>query len=331
MREIAADIKRLAQDLCSSDPANEFNSASLWEKVRELGLDRIGIEEDRGGSGGSIEDLATTVSAFAEQGVTLPFVENAAAMMAFTADGRFDEDWATFATGRDEISLKGETVSGFVRNVPWMGSTQTAVIHVADIGLIAVTTAEDDVRVTDLGVSIAGEPLATVVLDNTKARVLEVDAKGVIARWQLLDMVALVGFAHGAHSLTRGYVKQRVQFGKPLIEIPSVAANLAQMSIYLLLADAAIRRALETVDLSESSGTLTSTRVVVAQATTTVARISHQLHGAMGTTREYPLHRFTRNIWARRDRANSQHAAALNLGRIALNGGEPEIWDVLTR
>lgn len=73
-----------------------------------------------------------------------------------------------------------------------------------------------------------------------------------------------------------------------------------------------------------------SAKAIAAQAGGLVAAQTHQLHGAIGITAEYPLHHLTQLIWATRDSGTSEHAALVGLGRMALTGGEAVIWDQLT-
>jgi len=58
--------------------------------------------------------------------------------------------------------------------------------------------------------------------------------------------------------------------------------------------------------------------------------IAHQVHGAMGFTREYSLHQSTRRLWAWRDDFGAEGAWAMRLGKIAADGGASELWPALT-
>jgi Acyl-CoA dehydrogenase, C-terminal domain len=51
-----------------------------------------------------------------------------------------------------------------------------------------------------------------------------------------------------------------------------------------------------------------------ATAATAVARLAHQLHGAIGVTAEYSLHRWTTRIWSARDWPRPQAEWIATLG-----------------
>ena len=98
---------------------------------------------------------------------------------------------------------------------------------------------------------------------------------------------------------------EREQFGAPLIKIPAVSTTLAQMAVRIEFAQSAVDRA-TTVCADDKTpalqrfGAVSAARIGTANTATLVARSSHQLHGAVGITAEYGLHRYTSKLWALR-------------------------------
>ncbi|WP_349826944.1 acyl-CoA dehydrogenase family protein [Brevibacterium litoralis] len=154
----------------------------------------------------------------------------------------------------------------------------------------------------------------------------------------LLDSAVLLGASESALALTIEHVTTREQFGQPLARIPAVQTWIARMRVQTDLAGLALERAVEACGPAITSGIVTErevsaahvAKVVTAQAGGLVAAQSHQLHGAIGITAEYPLHRLTQLIWATRDTGISEHQGLVELGRAALGGGEEYVWDTLT-
>jgi acyl-CoA dehydrogenase len=159
-------------------------------------------------------------------------------------------------------------------------------------------------------------------------------SEAVRARLALLWSTAVAGAAHGAYQLTRTYVSQRQQFGAPLLKIPAVASNLALMRVNLVQADAALAQAREAAEgpaeAERAAAAVAVARITTASVATEVARLAHQLHGAMGITREYSLHRYTRRLWAWRDAVASERTWSDHLGRRAAALGEESTWMDLT-
>ena len=60
------------------------------------------------------------------------------------------------------------------------------------------------------------------------------------------------------------------------------------------------------------------------------AEIAHQVHGAMGFTREHNLHHLTRRLWAWRDEFGNETHWQTRIGEMALQQGPYKLWPFLT-
>ncbi|GHB56698.1 acyl-CoA dehydrogenase [Streptomyces viridiviolaceus] len=331
MSQLATELSDLVDDLvrghAATDAADERRA--LWEQARELGLHRVGIAEERGGSGGAFEDLLTIVGALGRNGVSLPVIETSTADWVIAHGAGLTDRVATLFLADHPLDTTAGTLTSKLRGVPWARDSEVLVVCAPGTAPLLVDLGHPSVEVRP-GENLAGEPRDVVVLDDVPVTARAdggPDAEQVRTRLALLWSGAVAGAAHGAFRLTKTYVAERRQFGGPLLKIPAVAGNLALMRVELLQADAALSLAL---DGRPSPFAVESARLVTATAATTVARIAHQLHGAMGITQEYPLHRFTRRLWAWRDAVTSERECAESLGHRAAALGEEETWDLLT-
>ncbi|MGW0935980.1 acyl-CoA dehydrogenase family protein [Streptomyces sp. NPDC002666] len=321
--EYIDELRKLIDDLAAA------GTPDLWTGLVELGLPRVGLEEDRGGSGGSLDDLLVVVESLAGHGIGVPIIEASTADWVLGRAGRRLDDGLTTILMLDAVP---DTVSGTVStelsSVPWARDATRLVLCapgatplLADLGDATVTVRNVD--------NVAGEPRDTVVLAGTPVTAVEdaPDYAEVRERLALLWSAAVLGAAHGAYRLTRTYVSERRQFGAPLLKIPAVAGNLARMRVQLVQADAALALAREAAPLT---GAGEIARITTAAAATEIAQIAHQLHGAMGITQEYPLHRLTRRLWSWRDAVASERSWAESLGRRAADAGETAVWTRIT-
>ncbi|MGH3565959.1 MAG: acyl-CoA dehydrogenase family protein, partial [Pseudonocardia sp.] len=79
----------------------------------------------------------------------------------------------------------------------------------------------------------------------------------------------------------------------------------------------------------------TSFAVAAAKARTSeaggvVARIAHQVHGAIGFTREHALRLLTTRLWAWRDEDGAEAEWQAELGVRVLGEGPDGLWPLLT-
>src|SRR4051794_12621174 len=75
---------------------------------------------------------------------------------------------------------------------------------------------------------------------------------------------------------------------------------------------------------------IAAAKVSAGQAAGTVARIAHQIHGAIGFTEEHDLRRSTTRLWSWRDEFGSVGEWAAALGELAVSLGAQGLWPLLT-
>ncbi|MFJ9174562.1 acyl-CoA dehydrogenase family protein [Streptomyces sp. NPDC102360] len=346
--ELREVVRGLAADAAEEDPAGEAPGPALWDRLAELGMTRLDISESAGGSGGTFDDLLALTHALASHAVTTPVAESATA------------DWclascATLSTGATTLALlpagiagpdQDGTLTAQLPAVPWASGAHTLLLVPVAESEGATEAGPWTVDLTGPGVTrhlaapaLCGTPYEAIELTaapvNTLAPAAPSPAR-IRARLALLRSAALLGAAEGAYELTAAHVTQREQFGAPLLKIPAVAAHLATMRVHLLQAEAALNHARDTyrADTGVPNDRLTAAaatvRITAATTATEVARRAHQLHGALGVTAEYPLHRYTRRLWSWRDTPTPQQTETAALGRLAIAAGEATLWDVLT-
>jgi alkylation response protein AidB-like acyl-CoA dehydrogenase len=139
-------------------------------------------------------------------------------------------------------------------------------------------------------------------------------------RLTVLRVHAALGAVEGACRLTREHVTTRVQFGRPLNRLQAVAHKLAEMECARVLLEVAAQAA-----LGLDPARVVAAAVVLDPVVTLVARLAHQLHGAMGITRESPLHHYTTLLWSLRDQVGPAREWAPRLC-----GDEPTVWAAVT-
>lgn len=320
MSEFADELKLLVQDLAkNAGPSQDGQLSDVWPKVQELGLAGIGIAEETGGSGGELGDLLVVIRELARAGIDTPIVEAATAAFAIgpAPDGCFDTVAVSADTGLDVV-----TFAPAARRAVMVGASDVAAFELAEADIVPL-------------VDIAGRPAGRVRLADAPCTHPGITPDAVMERLALARSASLIGGCWGAYDMTKRYVIDRHQFGAPLIKISAVSTNLAHMVVAVRTAESALHRTLAiTCDPGATDlrrlGAVASARIAAAQCATAVARTAHQLHGAVGITTEYGLHRYTRALWAQRDADESELRWCTRLGEAALAVDEAAFWEQLT-
>jgi acyl-CoA dehydrogenase len=324
--------------------------AGLWGALAAAGLTGVGLPEDAGGSGGSLADAVAVVRTLAAGAAAVPVAEQLlVAGPALVAAGLdlppVDRPMtlalagAVTAEASDDGDGPGRFVlTGTATDVAWAGVASSVVVVAAppagfDGSLLALVDAAG--RPTSDAVNLAGEPRGSLVFAGvpaTGAVLTEEQTQRVQARYALARAVQLAAALEQILAWTVQYAGERQQFGRPLGKFQAIQMELAQMagevSAVSALADAAVQ-ALERDENPVLAAA--AAKVRAGAAVEVVARLAHQVHGAIGFTQEYRLHHLTRRCWSWRDEAGSELVWARVLGAGLLADGADQLWPALTR
>lgn len=352
-QEAASDLRAVVDDVLAGrgeEPTEQL--PKIWDMVRDLGWTAVGVEEAQGGEGGDLADVVEIVKGIGRHSIPVPLAETILARRAMAAGGRSPDEGSEVLTvavpsrsaqarlaAGDGSTL---TLDGSVLRVPWGQLSHQLVVAATDaddaVVLVLLDSRADGVSWT-AGSNLAGEPRDSLHLENVQVAEEAVLARGgaaerLLSEAALLRAAAVTGALEAALALTVEHVTTREQFGRPLVKFQAVAALLARLASEQQCAEVALRRALTAVDGSpadEDEWTrVAAARVVTGRAATEGARIAHQLHAAMGVTREHSLHLSTRRLWAWRDEMGTQRAWARRLGTWGLDASSDDRWRWIT-
>jgi 3-oxochol-4-en-24-oyl-CoA dehydrogenase len=320
----------------------EQGDADAWRPVfaglAELGLFGVAVADDRGGAGGSIEDLCAMVEEAAKALVPGPVATTALAslvvddpeLLAALADGE------RFAGLAMEGSVKFDTATSRASgSIGWVvGAADGGVLLLpTDGNWLLVDTASEGVQVEPLRATDFSRPLARVVLKSAPATVigqsgqrmrdlaatmLAAEAAGV-TRWSLQTAVA--------------YAKVREQFGKPIGSFQAIKHLCAEMLCRAEQAEVAASdaaRAAGTAGDAEDDRQFSIAAALAASVGIAAAKANVkdciQVLGGIGCTWEHDAHLYLRRAhgigrflggaehWLRRITALTQEGVRRRLG-----------------
>jgi acyl-CoA dehydrogenase len=324
--------------------------AGLWADLAEAGLTGVGLPEEAGGSGGELADAVAVVRTLAAGAGAVPVAEQllaaGPALLAADLDLPDPAEPLTLAvadTVHAEPSDDGDgpgrwTLTGTATDVAWAGvARHVAVLARPPEGIEGAVLALVDAEglATSDARNLAGEPRGSLVFGGTAASgaLLNAARAGEVrARYALARAVQLAAALEQVLAWTVQYAGERHQFGRPLGRFQAVQMELAQMAGEVTAVTALVDAAVQTLDREEDVVlAAAAAKVRAGAAVEVVARLAHQVHGAIGFTQEHRLHHLTRRLWSWRDEAGSELTWSQVLGVGLLAQGGDGLWPALTR
>ncbi|SDO45791.1 acyl-CoA dehydrogenase family protein [Geodermatophilus sp. DSM 45219] len=324
--------------------------AGLWADLAGAGLTGVGLPEEAGGSGGELADAVAVVRTLAAGAGAVPVAEQllAAGPALLAADLDLPDPTAPLtlavagavtAEPSDDGDGPGRwTLTGTATDVAWAGvARHVAVLAGAPAGIEGAVLALVDAEglATSDARNLAGEPRGSLVLGGAPASgalLTPAGAGQVRARYALARAVQMAAALEQVLAWTVQYAGERHQFGRPLGRFQAVQVQLAQMAGEVTAVTALVDAAVQTLARDEDVVlAAAAAKVRAGAAVEVVARLAHQVHGAIGFTQEHRLHHLTRRLWSWREEAGSELTWSRVLGVGLLAQGGDGLWPALTR
>jgi acyl-CoA dehydrogenase len=298
---------------------------AAFAELTAQGWTRVGLPESLGGNGGTLADAADVAAAATYLGVATPLADQV--LIANAAAGLLGIAVPEAAT----CVLPVVAEAGTATRVPW--ASWASHLLVADRAGEVALVAASDVRVTP-GANLADLPSDGVTLGGSAGNATTGAGVGRGGGAAAADLITLLGAlarsVQIAAALSRcqdlsvTYARQRRQFGRALADLPVIQQELAALAGEVAAAQSASRAAIGeaadgpgdwwTASAGAAARSIAAAKVRAGLAATAGARSAHQIHGAIGITREYELHVHTRSLWAWRDEYGAERTWARRLG-----------------
>ncbi|MFD5462959.1 acyl-CoA dehydrogenase family protein [Kitasatospora sp. NPDC127059] len=235
------------------------------------------------------------------------------------------------SAGQDDALL----VTGTLRRVPWGREAEAVVVAaLAPFGPVLFTL-DPGRAVLAPGANLAGEPrddlhLAGVEIPAERVRRIPRELLEEAGLRAALARAALIAGAAGCCvELTVAHTGARTQFGRPLSRFQAVKQEQAKLIEEAALVTATVQAAAAPLDAGGAAArfAVAAAKTQASASAAEIARIAHQLHGAIGITTLSPLHLATSRLWSWRDEDGDEtHWATRLAGTVTAD----TLWPALT-
>lgn len=309
----------------------------LWKALQQSGFSDVPVPEELGGAGGSVADAVQLLRAAGAHAAPVPLAEAGlvGGWLLASAGLALPEGVRTALPPGASLHLDGDRLFGTVPAVAWGHRAEHVVALVDGVVVLAPgPAASSGGPAVSRGVNVAEEPRDTVIFDGQRvtARAAppdEVTEQSLWERTALGRAALMAGAISAVAAMTLRYSREREQFGRPIGRFQAVQAHLVTIHQQAAVVASAVDGAVEAVELGRGGFEIACAKMLANRAARLVTAAAHQTHGAIGMTKEYPLHYLTRRLWAWRDEAGGHHRWADRLGAALVARGPDALYPAI--
>lgn len=312
---------------------NGIWAAELWQVFEDSGLTLAGIPENLNGSGGQFSDSLLIIREAAKYAAPIPLAETliastllsevGAAVPAHPIGAPIGVSTGSLHFIEDDEHIH---VSGSANAIAYgQDCAYWLLVNPNQICLIPRQPSSDKVGI-ETSVNLAGEPQIKVLFNQNVSGAKLYDFPDADERLLQLGAISRVQMMSGAMtsmlSLSVEYALERKQFGRPIAQFQAIQQQLAVLAGEVAAAQRAADSLLEDPGLFN----IAIAKSRVGDAVIAVSEIAHQVHGAMGYTREHALNLRSRRLWVWRDEYGAETYWQARLGADLCMSGADGLW-----
>ncbi len=323
-----------SRDLADSDAW----PLDLWRTIEDAGLTGVSVPEANGGSGGTVEDAAAVLIAAGRHAAAVPLAECLLAGWMLARGGlSLSTGPTTIVPGlpRDDIRLENDRVIGTAHRVPWGRLAERILVLVEDDQrrwIVSVAGSSCEIEPSD---NLAGEPRDTVyfnsasVLDLVEAprdvTPLSLRVRGALTRAALMS-----GALERLLQLSSRHAGSRLQFGRRIDAFQAVQAHLVTIAQQSALSSISVVLAARCLSETDAEFEVAASKITTNLAATVATASAHQIHGAIGMTKEYDLNLFTKRLWSWRSEFGDSPYWRQLIGSALRASGPDSLYPVIS-
>jgi acyl-CoA dehydrogenase len=261
--------------------------AGLCAALIENGIMMMLVSQEAGGVGADLGDAVAIVRALGAAAAPGPLVETLVAQWLLAEAGKAPVDGL--------VSLAFDREDGRHLFDQYWGGVADHVLVVTPGGLYLTATGDWHV---EKGLDIAGEPRDHLSIDTRPpAFASSIAFDHAFRTASLLRAAQILGAVEWTLTRSIEYAGERKQFGREISRFQVVQQMLAELADHVLASSGII----EAAGANPGQSLVAAARSRVADAADCAIAVGHQVHGALGFSREYALNHRTRRLMAWRD------------------------------
>ena len=316
----------------------EKNHDTLIKEIRESHLTKIAVKEKLGGAGMNLVDIIPLIKLSAFHGVPIPFVETIIGNYFFSVfDKKPTDDFISICYEENDMIIRDNKVSGLLKSIPYLNFTNKVMAKVRyndDDYLIFFENKNSYLKQIH---NFLAEPRYDLEVKNENILFKEkfpkeINFLNILAN---LKSIQATGAMEKILQLCIDYCSNRKQFGRALSKFQMIQNHISEISLEIAASGASISvlESSNNIETNRDENFSNDIKTAIAKIRTGLASgkviaLSHQVHGAMGFTKEYDLSYFTKNLNSWRNDFGTEIQWQNSLGNYFLKQNK-NLWEFL--
>src|SRR6202158_3593916 len=339
--------EKIFADLADAQTVNHDKQgawrAPLWQALSEAGLPLSWVPEDCAGSGASLAEGFSVLSAAGRFALAVPLAETMlAGWLLSQAKLASPEGMMTVAPAspKDRVAVGADrTLSGRARGIPFAKDAKHIAVPAHRRSRLSIALVDAANCRIEAGFNLANDGSDTVTFSNVAPIAIKPAPKGfdqtsLLLMGAVARSLQIAGSLESMLDISVRYSNERVAFEKKISKFQAVQHNLAKLASETAAAMTAASSAADTIANADGFDDAvfleaTAAKIRCAEAAEKGAAIAHQVHGAIGYTLEHILHRYTMRALAWRDDFGHESYWAVELGKRVAASGADELWPLV--
>lgn len=309
---------------------NSTQFKTLKNEIISSELTKLLVKEDLGGAGMTLTDIIPIIQLSAQYGTPIPFIETIISNFLLSElNIKAENDFITLTNKTENILIKKNKISGNFKSIPYLHLAEKILVETEIKNQKYIILFKKGGKLT-LQKNFLSEPKFD--LDASELEIISMMEKPepIDVQNLLINVRSIQSFGamEKILKLCIEYCSQRKQFGRTLSKFQMIQNHISEIALEVAASGASLSTLKNNNKNFYSLKSTAIPKIRTGIASGKVIALSHQVHGAMGFTKEYELSYFTKALNSWRNEFGNEIYWQNILGKLFLNQNK-NFWEFL--
>lgn len=309
---------------------NSTQFKTLKNEIISSELTKLLVKEDLGGAGMTLTDIIPIIQLSAQYGTPIPFIETIISNFLLSElNIKAENDFITLTNKTENILIKKDKISGNFKSIPYLHLAEKILVETEIKNQKYIILFKKGGKLT-LQKNFLSEPKFD--LDASELEIISMMEKPepIDVQNLLINVRSIQSFGamEKILKLCIEYCSQRKQFGRTLSKFQMIQNHISEIALEVAASGASLSTLKNNNKNFYNLKSTAIPKIRTGIASGKVIALSHQVHGAMGFTKEYELSYFTKALNSWRNEFGNEIYWQNILGKLFLNQNK-NFWEFL--